>query len=32
MFIGLAGRGGDPAESLDLPRDRTVALGTCIDL
>jgi KUP system potassium uptake protein len=32
LFIALARRAGDPAESLDLPRDRTVALGTSIDI
>jgi KUP system potassium uptake protein len=32
LFIGLARRGGDPAESLDLPPDRTVALGIRIEL
>jgi K+ transporter len=32
LFIGLAKRAGDPAESLGLPRDRTIALGTRIDI
>jgi len=32
LFVGLANRAGDPAESLNLPRDRTVALGTYIDV
>jgi KUP system potassium uptake protein len=32
LFIGLAHRGGTVAESLHLPPDRTVAMGTRIDI
>jgi KUP system potassium uptake protein len=32
LFIGLAKRAGDPADFLDLPRDRTIALGVRIDI
>jgi hypothetical protein len=32
LFIGLANRGGGAAESLHLPPDRTIAMGTSIDI